>query len=55
MKCLKKRYDRLGAMIALSNCQNIRCGSNRLECRIYKCPRCNGYHLTSKKLNISNV
>lgn len=52
--CTKKRYrDRIGATIALMKAQanqdhsNYAVGSKRRETRIYKCPKCHGWHLTS--------
>lgn len=50
MTCHKKKYDKLGAMFALSQCKyfgNFK--SKRNECRIYFCQECKCYHLTSKK------
>ena len=49
-RCGKKiRYhDRIAAMVALASCLH-RDGSRRhkLEKRVYRCPACHGYHLTS--------
>lgn len=50
MTCNKKKYDKLGAKFALSQAKffgNFQ--SKRNECRIYFCPECKCYHLTSKK------
>jgi len=44
----KRCYDRIGAMIALASCQrdnSIRSGN--IEQRMYHCPKCEWYHLTS--------
>lgn len=47
-ECTKHRYrDKLGAEIALSSTNAKRSKGNRNECRIYRCPRCKGWHLTS--------
>ena len=44
----KVRYrDELGAKIALSNTQRKTAG-RRAERRVYKCPYCAGWHLTSR-------
>lgn len=48
-RCRKRRYrDRIGAMLALASCLRTD-GPRRhkLEKRIYLCPRCSGWHLTS--------
>lgn len=51
MKCKKRRYrDQVDAKIALANIQwrdNAR--RQKTETRLYRCPHCKGYHLTSKK------
>lgn len=49
--CNKKKYDKIGAMIALASCQKSgRFGnSKRNECRLYYCDICKSYHLTSKR------
>lgn len=44
----KVRYrDRIGAEIALASTAQSR-GANRGESRIYRCPDCGGWHLSSK-------
>lgn len=50
MGCRKRRYrDRVGALVALASCLRSD-GSRRskLEKRVYHCPRCRGWHLTSE-------
>lgn len=51
MSCHKKKYDKIGAMLALSSCQKSeRFGNhNRQETRFYYCDECKAYHLTSQK------
>lgn len=50
MTCKKKRYkDRLDALFALSQCRKQSSPSCRQESRIYHCPHCGGFHLTSQK------
>lgn len=47
-KCHKVRYhDRIGALIALASTQYAP-RSKREEVRVYRCPKCKGWHLTSK-------
>ena len=48
-RCGKKRFDRIGAMLALAKAQNAR-SINRLESREYECQICGLgiYHLTSE-------
>lgn len=49
MSCLtgKRRYrDRVGAKFALAVIKR-RGGKRRRETRAYRCPTCNGWHLTS--------
>lgn len=51
MKCKKRKYkDKISAMLALSSCKfnSRKGGNNRNETRIYFCPICKTYHLTSK-------
>lgn len=51
MVCKKIKYDRLGALFALSQTKyegNFK--AKRNEQRIYFCKKCNAWHLTSKKL-----
>jgi hypothetical protein len=48
--CRKRRFDRIGALLALAEAQNAR-SLNRKECRIYQCSLCGGaYHLTSETI-----
>lgn len=45
----KVRYSsELNAKIALASTQGRR-NSAREECRVYKCPHCFGWHLTSER------
>lgn len=51
--CTKKRYDKLGADIALAEFarkskRNSQQAQLREECRAYKCPLCGGWHVTSE-------
>lgn len=46
--CNKKKYDRIGAMIALANTKSEYASTKRNEKRYYYCKECNAYHLTSK-------
>ena len=46
--CQKRKFDKLGAMIALSMCRRGSAGWKRRELRMYYCSRCNAWHLTSK-------
>jgi Transcription factor zinc-finger len=48
--CGKVRYrDRLGALIALSSTQRS-VKARRDGVRVYRCPKCHGWHLTSGRL-----
>lgn len=49
--CNKKPFkDKIAALFALAKCRfNASKGANRAECRVYLCPICGKYHLTSKK------
>jgi hypothetical protein len=50
MKCFKIKFDKIGAMLAISNSQKqTQMNFNRKEKRYYFCKKCNSYHLTSKK------
>lgn len=43
----KFRYrDRIAALLALGRIDNVDPG--RRESRVYRCPQCRGWHLTSK-------
>lgn len=47
--CKKLGYrDRIGALIALSTATASR-SAKRAECRVYRCPNCKRWHLTSKE------
>ena len=47
--CKKRKYDKLGAMFALSQWRRIgNYNSSRNEKRYYYCSECGAYHLTSK-------
>lgn len=52
MKCAKVRYrTEIDAKIALSRAETTgarRSDEKRKEARAYRCPRCNGWHLTSQ-------
>ena len=50
-KCNKRKYkDKLEAMFALSQTKRVgNFNPKRNECRIYYCPLCKSYHLTSKR------
>jgi len=50
MICTKKRYDRIGAMMALANTEfKGNSSKRRQECRSYFCGNCKAYHLTSQR------
>jgi len=47
--CNKKRYDKIGAMLALVKCMSSRNRFHnwkRQEKRIYYCKECHAWHLT---------
>jgi len=47
--CGKVRYpDRVAALLALAKAGRRRSG-RREEARAYPCPKCKGWHLTSKR------
>lgn len=50
-KCNKKQFkDKISALFALAKCRFLaKQGKDRSECRVYYCPICKCYHLTSKK------
>lgn len=51
VKCGKRKYNsRMDAMLALANTQGYRSTNKRDEKRVYKCPDCGGWHLTSMSL-----
>lgn len=51
--CKKRKYkDKIAAMFALSQCKKQAAIGNRQEKRIYYCPICKAYHLTSKQFKI---
>lgn len=50
MKCTKKKFDRIGALMVVANAQRKTQKSiKRKEKRIYFCKECNAFHTTSKK------
>lgn len=48
--CQKRKFDKLGTMIALSMCKRGGSGWKRRELRMYYCGKCKAWHLTSKKI-----
>lgn len=49
MSCKKRKYkDKISAMFALSQCRKQDAVGNRQELRVYFCPVCKHWHLTSK-------
>ena len=49
MKCNKRKYkDKISAMFALSQCHSQNAIGNRQERRVYLCPICGKWHLTSQ-------
>lgn len=49
--CKKRGYkDKIKAMMALASCRKQTAYGDRHECRVYLCPICHQWHLTSKKL-----
>ena len=50
MTCTKRRYDKVGAMIALAGTDFAsNRNSKRHECRMYFCDSCRAWHLTSRR------
>lgn len=47
--CTKQKYDKKLATTALNHCKKEKGKKYRNECRIYECPECNSWHLTSKE------
>lgn len=52
LACSKKKYDRLGAQIAVAEMdrkskRNSQQAQLRAECRTYSCDRCGHWHVTS--------
>ncbi|GAA1593756.1 hypothetical protein GCM10009678_89940 [Actinomadura kijaniata] len=46
--------DRIAATLALATIQrNDRPGRDKLEARVYRCPSCGGWHLTSGKSRVA--
>ena len=43
--CNKQQFNKKEALTVLNHCKN----EHRKECRIYECPICNTWHLTSKE------
>lgn len=48
MSCRKRRFDKIGAEIAIARNMGKYHVTKRFECRYYFCDRCNAYHLTSE-------
>lgn len=51
MNCTKRKYDLIGAQLALAKCiwkSNLKL--QRQEIRYYYCAKCKVYHLTKKKI-----
>jgi hypothetical protein len=48
--CNKKRFDKIGAMLAVAKAKNSP-NSKRQENRYYLCSNCGSYHLTSQPFN----
>jgi len=48
MKCRKKKFDKIGAKIAVA-AAIASPHSKRAEVRYYWCPYCKAYHLTKKE------
>jgi len=48
--CKKKRFDIIGAKLAISGALNS-VKKNRLETRYYYCRKCKSYHLTKQEKN----
>ena len=48
--CSKRRYrDRIGALYALATIGHAdKTSRTKTEHRAYRCPKCHGWHLTSK-------
>jgi hypothetical protein len=45
--CQKRKFDELGARLALARCKKSR-GGHRMERRYYRCEKCGAFHLTSQ-------
>ena len=45
MSCHKEKFDKKTAKTILNKCKK----EHRPECRIYECPECNAWHLTSEE------
>ena len=45
MSCHKEKFDKKTVKTILNKCKK----EHRPECRIYECPECNAWHLTSEK------
>ena len=53
MTCNKRKFkDKISAMFALSQVRSQKAKGNRQEKRIYHCPICNKWHLTSQNKKI---
>ena len=44
MSCSKEKFDKKSAKTVLNHCKK----EHRKECRIYECPECKCWHLTSE-------
>jgi len=54
MNCRKRRFDRIGAMLAIA--ESVASKYNkRMENRFYWCPKCKYYHLTSTPLKQQGI
>jgi DNA integrity scanning protein DisA with diadenylate cyclase activity len=50
MKCKKRKFDKIGAMLVIANAQkSTQTNFNRKERKHYWCVNCKAYHVTSKK------
>jgi hypothetical protein len=47
LMCQKRKFDELGARLALARCKKSR-GGHRMERRYYRCEKCGAFHLTSQ-------
>lgn len=45
MSCSKEKFDKKSAKTVLNHCKK----EHRKECRIYECPECKCWHLTSQE------
>jgi uncharacterized protein YlaI len=50
MTCVKKKFDRIKALMVVANAQKpTQKNIKRKEIRVYYCTDCKAYHTTSKK------